>query len=466
MEESKGARLNVEGVLDACSKPLLVLDESLCVKYANKSFYAAYGFAEGDVIRSRIFDLGAGVWREPALRRLLEDTLPPAGPATVAEEVRVGTSTGQSIRLRASRGAGGDDLILVAEPVLVPLLAEQFFEAALNALQAHIAVVDSDGAIVAVNAAWERFARENGASAGAMSIGCNYLDVCDRTVGEGEEDAAAAAHGIRSVLAGHEVVFCLEYACHAPREERWFEMRVSRFSGAGHTCAAIMHDNITERKLLERELLRISEEERQRIGKDLHDGLGSHLTGVALLLQAFAEETGPEQDIRPENLQPIARLVSQAVEQVRMLSRGLNPVKLETEGLAAALYELANGVQTVFGIKCVCRAEEGLPALQSEVATQLYRIAQEAVHNAAKHARSSSISVQLAREGPRLVLSVGDDGVGLARARQYPGGMGLRIMPYRARLIGGSFSISEPDGGGTLVTCSVPLRRAQAHHRA
>jgi len=120
----------------------------------------------------------------------------------------------------------------------------------INSLSAHIAVLDADGLIVAVNDAWARFARENGGDDAAY-VGTNYLEICEVAVGQGDEVAEAIALGFRDLLRNVRTHFAVEYPCHSPTEQRWFDARVTRFTHEGATYLAVVHENITSRKLAE-----------------------------------------------------------------------------------------------------------------------------------------------------------------------------------------------------------------------
>jgi PAS domain S-box-containing protein len=213
-------------------------------------------------------------------------------------------------------------------------------------------------------------------------------------------------------------------------------------------------------KALEREVLEISNREQRRIGQDLHDGLGAHLTGIAMVCRTLARRAEKGKPVSQEELDNVANLVQEGIAEARRLARGLNPVKLEKEGLTSALNELAAMMQARAGVPCTFTGAAPLPELDGEITTQLYRIAQEAVHNALKHARPRAVSIRLERDGDRLVLSVQDDGIGLPAEHLTTEGMGLRVMQYRAHIIGGAFGIRSTPGGGTLITCALPYTEA------
>ncbi len=223
-------------------------------------------------------------------------------------------------------------------------------------------------------------------------------------------------------------------------------------------------NDVTERKRLEAALLEISGHEQRRIGQDLHDGLGQHLTGTAFMskvLQQRLEEHG-----LPEAAEAgrIVQLVNEAIEKTRELSRGLVPVVSGADGLMASLQRLASEVEDLF---CVaCRFECETPVLLDDVAsaTHLFHIAQEAVSNAIKHGGASRIVIVLSDSRATGRLTIEDDGVGIGRARPAgTPGMGLHIMRYRARMFGGSCDVRDRPGSssGTLVDCRFPREAHQ-----
>lgn len=231
------------------------------------------------------------------------------------------------------------------------------------------------------------------------------------------------------------------------------EARIMPVEGNG---VLLVVRDITERKALERELLRISEEERQRIGRDLHDGIGSLLSGISMISQGVISDLENDRPIDSEELETIATLAEEGVAHARALARGLSPVRLDAEGLVAALRELSHNVEIMTGVPVCLLNQSGLPVLPTEVATQLYWIAHEAVNNAARHARANRIAVSLVRDDEEIVLTVSDDGDGLADDGTEPDGMGLRIMRHRAHVIGGRIHIDSAPGDGTTVTCTIP----------
>lgn len=242
--------------------------------------------------------------------------------------------------------------------------------------------------------------------------------------------------------------------------ERWGEWRVSpvKDKNGRNTHWLIIFRDITERKNLEREILEISDRERRRIGQDLHDGLCQHLTGIELMSQVLQQKLAPKAKADASRAGEIARYVREAITQTRSLARGLSPVTLELEGLPSALYELAANTEKMFGLACRVECREPGPEYAAATATHLYRIAQEAVTNAIKHGKASAVEIRLEHSAERRELKVIDNGTGFPKVPPRKGGMGLRIMQYRAGMIGGLLSIEQNVTGGTVVRCSFPIR--------
>ncbi len=212
--------------------------------------------------------------------------------------------------------------------------------------------------------------------------------------------------------------------------------------------------DITERKLLEKEVLQASVMERRRIGQDLHDSLGQMLTGVAFLSKVLQEKLSQKSVPEAAGAAEIARQINASIALTRTLSRGLFPVKLEAGGLMDALREYANDVQDLFGVSCVFRCDQEVLVPDNLAATHVYHIAQEAVNNAIRHGKAENVLICLEADEETVTLRVRDDGKGLPEKLDEVEGMGMRIMNYRASVIGGYFDVRKSADGGTLVRCS------------
>jgi signal transduction histidine kinase len=222
-------------------------------------------------------------------------------------------------------------------------------------------------------------------------------------------------------------------------------------------------NEIKERTRLEHELLQISEREQRRIGHDLHDSLCQHLTGTALAGQVLGVRLAETSPAEVEAANQVVKLVEEAIDLTRTLARGLDPVDLEGENFLESFRELAAIIRERFKVACwfECAANPRIRAPRGAI--HLYRITQEAINNATKHGKARKIVICLRKnDDGEVVLSITDDGSGLPdNARNGPG-MGLRIMAYRASLIGASFHVERRLAGGTEVVCIVPPNGAKA----
>lgn len=224
----------------------------------------------------------------------------------------------------------------------------------------------------------------------------------------------------------------------------------------------VIRQQLKEEEALEQEILEISTREQRRIGHDLHDGVCQQLAGIALLTSTLADELEEKGLPNAATAERISNLLNGAIDQTRSVARGLFPVRLKEKGLGFALEELAGNAEELFKTQCHFATEKPPGNLANNSALHLYYIALEAVSNAAKHGSPKNIHITLAAKGERGSLSVADDGTGF----QLPGGahtgMGLRIMQYRARVIGATLTIQSQPGSGTRVVCQFPLTSGDA----
>jgi PAS domain S-box-containing protein len=237
-------------------------------------------------------------------------------------------------------------------------------------------------------------------------------------------------------------------------QTQYFENRAVLVRDGGvATGISISMRDITERKRLEQEILDVSGRERQSIGRDLHDGLGQELTGVALMLRGLASRIQERCPDAVESVNEIVGHVNQSIETARSLARGLLPVRTESGGLTAALRALAERSRDLYGLKVNFRAEifPGF-ALSETDASHLYRITQEALTNAARHGRASLVEILLLARENEFSLRITDNGTGLVQAAAPGAGMGLKIMKYRADMIDARFEIKPNRPHGAVVT--------------
>jgi PAS domain S-box-containing protein len=225
--------------------------------------------------------------------------------------------------------------------------------------------------------------------------------------------------------------------------------------------------DITERKRLERELLEISNREQRRIGHDLHDGVCQQLVGISYLTESLADRLQEKGAVESAEVERINYLLNNTLLQTRGVARGLFPVRLEENGLVSALEELAANASQLFQLECRFLCEHPPAFVENTIALHLYYIVQEAIANAAKHGKAKSVLITLDPVDDRFALMVKDDGAGFATNGARQSGMGLRIMDYRARVIGATLEVKSHPGSGTQLTCIfLPIFResSQNHH--
>lgn len=229
-----------------------------------------------------------------------------------------------------------------------------------------------------------------------------------------------------------------------------FQVRVA-LCAPGQVIALVR--DVTERHLREKEILEISNREQLRLGQDLHDGLGQHLTGITFLTRALETKLNARGIPEAAEVGEIGKLVMQALSQTRNLARGLFPVEL-ANGMVQALKDLVTTAEKLFNISCRLEAEETVGVQNRTVAHHLFRVAQEAINNSVKHGRATQVVLNLRSDGDIFTLTVRDNGLGLPDDAAQSKGLGLRIMSYRAQKIGGTLNVARDDAGGTVVTCS------------
>ncbi len=346
--------------------------------------------------------------------------------------------------------------------------AEALLRSTLDALSAHIAVLDDAGTIVAVNQSWRAFARASGYADADHGVGMNYLAVCEAAA-DVSQDAARTAEALRAIMAGDRSEFRMEYPCRSPQGPRWFQLRVTRPDHAQTRRIVIAHEDITEVKRTQEELARLSgrlmhlqDEERRAIARELHDTTAQNLLAITLnatRLHKVLPDAG--QPIR-RTLVEILELAEQSLQEVRTLSYLLHPPLLDDIGLTAALSWLARGFSQRSGIQVDVSIENNGEPLPRPTATALYRVAQEALSNVHRHSGSTRARLSLYRTEDMVQLDIVDHGQGLRSLVTIGGeeaqqiGVGISGMRLRLEQLGGQLDIrSSPSG--THVSARVPI---------
>jgi len=223
--------------------------------------------------------------------------------------------------------------------------------------------------------------------------------------------------------------------------------------------------DVSAHKRLERRLMELRANEERRLGYDLHDGLGQHLSGILYLGRRLENRLRNKGIEEADNAGEVVKLVKESVEMVRTLSKGLSPLGDEPEALSRALAELATKTRDTIGIECRFEEKGTVLVFERDMAEHLYRIAQEGVNNALRHSEATAIHIRLEQGDDETVLEIEDNGIGLPekhlrRARSHgrdPEGLGMGIMEHRAELLGGHFEVKGAEGQGVRIRCSVKL---------
>jgi two-component system, NarL family, sensor histidine kinase UhpB len=337
--------------------------------------------------------------------------------------------------------------------------------AIIDNLPEHIYAVDSNSRLTVINRAMlTRLKRKR-----AMTIGHRLSEL------PGQEHAREMELQDAMVLNSGNALFEQEHAVESSDGSvHWLissRIPLRNPDGAITGVVCTERDN-TVRKELEQEILDISNREQRRLGSDLHDGLGQELTGLSLMMKGLEVQMEREQSVYLPQVAKLSELIAHTIQNTRSLARGLAPVNLERGGIKAALKQLATRCCDIYNLNCTLDDQQAeMIGLDESLATHVYRIAQEATTNAARHAEAHNIRIELRTTARRLHLSITDDGIGLNNKSGaeksgshsrfgHPAsqtGIGLKIMEYRARTIGGHIAF-ETLKQGTRVALSCPLQ--------
>jgi signal transduction histidine kinase len=243
------------------------------------------------------------------------------------------------------------------------------------------------------------------------------------------------------------------------RAQEELEMRVEQRTADLRAAKLKLENVIEERKRLENELLEIAENERRRIGFDLHDDLGQKLTGASMMIKGLEQRLieGPPACLA--EARKIQALIEDIINHTHDLAHQFSSLDMKGDDLATMLKGLAVNVERMFEIHCAFSLRGHLPELPKHTAVQLYKIAQEAVSNAIKHGKATQVALGIVRQTDQVVITVKNDGLPFSPSAGAKNRMGLRIMNYRASTIGARLEIKPLEKNGTVVTCSLPIKR-------
>ena len=327
----------------------------------------------------------------------------------------------------------------------------EFSDAILGTSGALMLVLDASGGIVRFNHACE------------VLTGFTFQEVKGREFWEiflAERDRPMSKQNFREILGDASPRLREGYLLTKDGRQRLISWSVTSLTLDGSNDVEFVIASgmdITERRHLEREVLQISEQEQKRIGQDLHDGLCQLLAGIDMMAVGHQKKLARQMPQEAEAAARISGYIREANEQARMLSRGLSPVELETNGLMSALQELARNTASIFSIDCRFICAEPVEIEDHGRSIHLYRIAQETVSNAIRHGQARTITITLCSSGASVFLEIRDDGSGFDSGASSTGGLGLRSIRHRISVIGGTLDILRNADAGMTVLCAFPL---------
>lgn len=390
-----------------------------------------------------------------------------------------------------------DQLLPLAPPELMAdpgdgalRFVNELLESTLDALAAHIAILDERGTVIAVNRAWKRFAESNGAPPGDYGIGSNYVEVCRSATGDAASGARDVAEGLVDVLEGRRERFYLRYPCHGPDENRWFQIRVNRFLLAGVPRVVVAHENITETKEFEQRMLmeqvRFSHAVRLASLGEMAAGMAHELNQPLAAIANYANgclrrlnaEGSAEHKVVAEGLEKIAEQAMRGGEIIKRMRafarRGDVPsATTSVREIVDHVVELCQPEATRARAKIVDDLEPGLPPIVADrvqieqVLANLVRNALEAMAGVVSPKRG--VTIRARREGQDAVcIEVSDTGPGIdatIRSRLFepfattkPSGMGLGLSLSESMIAahGGRLSLARSSASGTTFSVVLP----------
>ncbi len=458
--EIEMARDYAANVVETIQQPLAILDEELRVRTANRAFYQTFELSPEETEGQLIHTLGGGRLNIPGLRTVLADVLPKSMQlenyeiANEFQDREARTLLIHARQLHHQYGESSPLILLAIEDITQRKRDEAVLYSSRMRIQAivdtatdGIITIDHDGLVDSFNPAAETLfgytAREVIGRNVSMLMPQPYSTEHDGYIARYLETGQARIVGI-----GREVVGRRKDGSVFPMELAVTEIdHLRQFTG--------FIKDVSHRKELERQVLEIAATEQRRIGQELHDGIGQELTGLRFLTNAL-------EDMLPSNDSPEAQLVAKisnvtksTLEHVREMSRGLIPFSVNAEGLAVAFENLASRSSQLFGIECALDCKTPVLVPSDLIASQFYRIVQEAIVNAVKHGQATKVTIGLHEAAGTIKLQIVDNGKGIDNPNYQDAGVGIRIMQYRAGVVGAMLRITPAKPHGTQVLCTL-----------
>jgi PAS domain S-box-containing protein len=234
------------------------------------------------------------------------------------------------------------------------------------------------------------------------------------------------------------------------------ELSLSEIFVDGNRILAGIIRDLSKRRELEHRLVEIGNEERRRIGRDLHDGLGQMLTGIRMLAESLARKLQANAVPGAEEVKEIAEMINEADGIARSIARDMVQIEIEKKGLVVAVDELCRKIERMTGVTCKLNVVQDFEIENQSRALHLYRIIQEAVNNAVKHGKAGRIDIQILEHDHHLSVEIQDDGIGFSNHLSDQDGKGIQIMEYRAKMMGGKLDLLRTESNRTMVRCLIP----------
>lgn len=469
-----------ENALSAISQGVLIAGADRRITYASEAFERLTGYKTSEIIGGSCKML-QGPGTDPDTIRRLREALGAGQPfhGEILNYRKDGVPFWNDLSITPVLDAAGNltqfvgvqrDVSERKQSLLSLQASEALIKTVFDSLDEQVVVLDSQGVILAANRAWSRFGAENGAAGEVVAgVGLNYLETCETAVSPSDVDEGKeATEGIGDVLAGRREQFSLEYPCHSPTLQRWFRMQAIPLQGP-RRGAVVIHENITERiegarrlKALSTRLIEVQETARRRLAGELHDRTSANLAAIGINLEvAWMALQARDWQACADRMGDNRALVEDTTASIREICADLRPPALDHGGLVPAVEAYADlfARRTGLRVEVDCQGRE--VALATDLESILFRIAQEALTNVAKHAQAGSVHVEVRLDRRFQSLAVYDDGVGLdlaglADAR----GLGIINMREMAEFAGGSLVIESSPGQGTRVHVKIPRDEA------
>ncbi len=338
--------------------------------------------------------------------------------------------------------------------------------AIINTLPANIALLDEKGVIVDVNNAWRNFADENDYIGPQYCIGDNYIDVAKKAKGAEKSDGFNVARGLALIIKKEIKEFIYEYPCHSPAKYRWFRMIATPLEEQRYSGAVVMHIDISEVKRLEEErlnnkimeqkklaqaILMAQEEERDHIGKELHDNINQILAGTKLYLGAAAKQN---KQLKELNKYPM-ELIDKSIEEIRILSKR-NTTPPKNIGLKENIESLLDSIRKSSNMNITLHYPSVKKDLSPEIKLNIYRMIQEQMTNILKHANANNVTVTIEVGDHEVFCVTEDDGRGFDTKMKRTG-IGMSNMQNRLELLSGNMNIISAPGKGCIIKAHIPL---------